>query len=199
MNNYTQEKFGKRIKQFIDHICNKSKENRLYFDEDKFKLVFSYYEEYRSRIHDFMHISSKKMDRHKVATAFFCSIIKAKPIGYNRVGSMPNFVERTANEHLGFIFGLDIIYRFNFSNTNVSALDKEIYGLSIKLPECKNNNDDEYTTHFIKLVYDKKVKDKLDFRHQEFSIFLLFFMSHIFFLIDSFSYYKNYKNLHDNT
>ena len=32
-----------------------------------------------------------RMDRHKIAAAFLCSILKAKPIGYNNDGSAPTF------------------------------------------------------------------------------------------------------------
>ena len=109
----------------------------------------------------------------------------------------PLFLENTANEQLGLIFGIYIIDRFNISKTDVTALDKEIYGLPIKLPVCGNNNDDEYTTHFTKLVFDKRVKENLDFERPTFNITLLFFISHIFFLIDSFSYYKNLSILGD--
>jgi len=191
------EKFRQRLGVFIDSLCDQSKNNKLYFDKDKFELVFIYYEEYRKRIHNSMYLSiypdkkDIKMDRHKVATAFLCSIIKAKPIGYNSDGTSATFLERTANEQLGFNFGIDIIHVFNASSKDVSAEEKDIIKLPILLPEIKNNNDDEYLTHFTKLIYDEKIKESLDFEGSNFNITLLFYLSHIFFLIDSCSYYRN--------
>jgi hypothetical protein len=203
MKETTKELFRKKLKEIIDDLCIKSK--KLYRDENRFDLIFSYYYyEYRRWIHISMELTKNmdrkemRMDRHKIAAAFLCSILKAKPIGYNNDGKMPTFLERTANEQLGLIFGIYIIDRFNISKTDITSLEKEIYGLPIRLPVCGNNNDEEYTTHFTKLFLDKRVKENLDFDHPNFNITLLFFISHIFFLIDSFSYYKNFSILGGN-
>ena len=203
MKESTLENIRQKLNVFINHLCTKSK--KLYVDKDKFELVFKYYYEYRKKIHKSMDISKhmllnkkdKRMDCHKIASAFLCSILKAKPIGYSRSGEKPTFLERTANEQLGLILGIYIIYLFNLAKKDVTPIDKEIYGYQIKLPECKNNNDDDYITHFTKLIYDEKVKQNLDFKHKSFNITFLFFISHIFFLIDSFSYYKIYSTLND--
>jgi hypothetical protein len=191
------EKFRQRLEtSFIAPLCARSK--KLYLDINKLELVFSYYEEYRKRIHDSMHLSISpgkkdlKMDRHKVATAFLCSILKAKPIGYNTDGSKAStFLERTANEQLALHLGVFIIRIFNVSSEEASPEEMDIYHLPILFPEIKYNIDDEYSSHFIKLIYDRKIKDGLDFDKPNFNITLLFYLSHIFFLIDSCSFYRN--------
>ena len=201
MKDGTREKFRQRLEILINNMCDQSMNKKLYFDKDKFEFVFKYYEEYRIRIHDSMRLSiypGKKninMDRHKIATAFLCSILKAKPIGYNGGSTSATFLERTANEQLGLNFGIHIIRLFNSSSKGVSTEEKDVYALPLLLPEIKNNIDDEYTAHFAKLVYDKKIKESLDFEDENFNITLLFYLSHIFFLIDSCSYYRNLLSL----
>jgi hypothetical protein len=197
----TEENFRLILEKLINSMCGQSKNKKLYFDKNKFELIFKYYNEYRERIHNSMRLSIHpgkkdiKMDRHKIATAFLCSILKAKPIGYNTGGALATFFERTANEQLGLNFGIHIIRLFNVSNNEVSAEEKDVYALPLLLPEIKNNNDDEYPTHFIKLIYDEKTKESLDFENSNFNITLLFYLSHIFFLIDSCSYYRNLLSL----
>ena len=198
----TEEKFRKELTRIINDLCIQSK--KLYLDKDKFELIFKYYYEYRNRVHEAMDLSKHldrkdmRMDRHKIAASFLCSILKVKPIGYNRDGIKPTYLENTANEQLGFIFGIYIVDLFNTSKKEATSFEMEIYGLPIRLPECRGNNDDEYTTHFTKLIFDEKVKKGLDFEDPNFNITLLFFLSHIFFLIDSFSYYRNILCLDDN-
>ena len=187
----------KKLDQFINFLCKKDASNKLQLDNKKFDLIMPYYYEYRERIHDSMNITvqpndkEKKMDRHKVATAFFCSVMKAKPIKYIRTGTNPSFLERTVNEQLGFAFGLFIIDRFNKSKKAVPALDLEIFGLTFKLPECTGSHEKNYTANFTRLFKNDKIKDHLDFQHPSFDIDVLFLVSHIFFLIDSSSYYNN--------
>jgi len=190
----TKGKFRQELRKYINDLCSKSE--KLYLDQDKLELVFSYYVEYENRLYK---AKRKKtdIDRHKVASAFLCSILKANPIGYNADGVNPTDLERTANEQLGFLFGIYIIDTFNASTKEKTPLDMEICGLEIKLPECKGNADNDYTTHFVKLIIDKKVKKELDFEDESFNINLLFFLSHIYFLIDSFSYYRNAFDLKD--
>jgi hypothetical protein len=199
MNKVTEAKFRQKLEGYINYL--KSNSADLYLDVNKFDLVFSYYGEYEKRIIDSMrrrtNLDTKKdtrMDRHKVAAAFLCAIITARPIGYKMAGKMPSFIEKTANEQLGLVFGLYIIEIFNSSNREASAVDKEVYGLKPALPECKGD-DYDYTIHFTRLINDEKTKKYLDYREPDFNIDLVFFLSHIFFLLDSFSYYKNLADL----
>ena len=205
MTEATEKIIHDKLKEFIIKLCATSK--KLRFDEDKNKLVFSYYKEYRNAIHEYMDMGrhsmpqkNTKMDRHKIAVAFLCAIIKARPIQYidDNDNTDFSFLERTANEQLGFIFGLYLIELFNISDENISALESEIYELPIRLPECKHNRDKDYILHFTKLILDSNTKECLDFEWPNFNINLLFFLSHIFFLIDSFSFYKNYYDLDDD-
>jgi len=205
MTEATKDVFHEKLKSLIITLCDKSKSLRFDEDGNKLELVFSYYEVYRNAIHEFMDTGkssippkSTKMDRHKIAVAFLCAIIKARPIECIADNTNSSFLERTANEQLGFIFGLYIIELFNISDEKVSALESEIYELPIRLPECKHNMDKDYILHFTKLILDSNTRECLDFERPNFNINLLFFLSHIFFFIDSFSYYKNYYDLDDD-
>jgi hypothetical protein len=191
----TEEKFSQKLRNQIHDLCEKSK--KLYLDEDKFKSVFKYYKEYNARFHEAMSKKGTKIDRHKIAAAFLCSIIKAKPIGYNTDGIIPAYLEKTVNEQLGFLFGIYVIDTFNNSEEDAAPLDKEIYLQRIQFPDCKKDDEKGYINHFTKLFNDEKVRKELDFEDSSFNINLLFYLSHIFFLIDSFSYYKNAFDLKD--
>jgi hypothetical protein len=96
----TEKRFRNKLKEDIEGICAVS--DNLFMENDKFDLVFSLYKRYRDIIHSYMNqgkITDEndiKMDRHKIAAAFFCAILKAKPIGRKPDGT--RFLERTANE-----------------------------------------------------------------------------------------------------
>jgi len=201
----TKEKFKNEMIREIKQITSKSK--RLLFEEKNIDLVFIYYNKYREIIHKMMKKenedinSDKKMDSHKMASAFLCSIIKAKPIHFNanyNKDELPDFLERTPNKQLGFTFALYTLETFNNSRNGTSE-EQLILKNDIKVPDCINNgdNDSEYIVHFLKLLDDKTI-ELLDFENHKFDKNLIFYMSHIFFLIDKYSYYYNFSSLLKN-
>jgi len=192
MNEATEARFRRKLKDDIIRLCDVS--DKLFIEEDKFESIFRLYRRYRDIIHNCINQNSQeeydiRMDRHKIAAAFFCAILKAKPIG-RKVGA-DKFYERTVNEQLALIFSvLYIIDTFNISDTPKDKMDTEIYGLEIKFPECQHSEIKDYKTNFIMLI-DETQKQFLDIDSENFQSSSLFVLSHLFFLIDAYSYQKN--------
>jgi len=193
MNETTEAKFRWKLKDDIKRLCDVS--DKLFPEENKFESIFQLYHRYRNVIHDCISQSSQKkehdirMDRHKIAAAFFCAILKAEPIG--RKDGADKFYERTVNEQLALIFSvLYIIDTFNISDAPKDKIDTEIYGLYIKFPECQHSEIKDYMTNFIMLI-DEAQKQFLDIDSDKFQPSSLFIISHLFFLIDAYSYQKN--------
>jgi hypothetical protein len=188
----TEERFRRKLREDINRLCEL--DENLFLDENKFDSIFGLYNRYRDVIHDCMKKDNKnvKMDRHKIAAAFFCAILKAKPIG--KKPDAAKFLERTVNEQLALIFSLlYVIDTFNISDKHKTKMDREIYELYIKLPECLHSEVKDYMTNFIMLI-DETQRQFLDIDSENFQSSSLFIVSHIFFLIDVFSYEKN-RNL----
>ena len=189
----TEARFRRKLKEDILRLCAIS--DKLFLEEDKFEAVFQLYQRYREVIHDRIKQSCEKekqvikMDRHKIAAAFFCAILQARPIG--RKGGADRFFERTVNEQLALIFSvLFIIDTFNISDEPKDKMDTEIYDLYIKFPECQHSKIKDYKTNFIMLL-DETQKQLLDIDSEKFQPSSLFVISHLFFLIDAYSYQKN--------
>jgi len=193
MKETTEARFRQKLKVDIKRLCDVS--DKLFLEENKFESIFQLYRRYRDVIHDCISQSSKneehdiRMDRHKIAAAFFCAILKAEPIG--RKAGADKFYERTVNEQLALIFSvLYVIDTFNISDTPKDKMDTEIYDLYIKFPECQHSEIKDYMTNFIMLI-DEAQKQFLDIDSDKFQPSSLFIISHLFFLIDAYSYQKN--------
>jgi len=167
---------------------------RLVADYTRIDKIFDYYKIYREHIHENMDCkdiitkTEKHMDNHKIAAAFFCSFLKARPLSYIPDGSgvPPNYLELHANEQGAFLFGLQVVQDFwadKFENCT-NADDREIYRKRIRLPETDN---DSYIHWFIKLVIDGMEK-YFNFEDSKFEVKLVFFISHIYSLLESYSY-----------
>jgi hypothetical protein len=190
----TEERFQKRLSVDINRLCELS--DVLYFDKNVYEHIFEYYNRYRSVIHSCIEQGSEeeketiRMDRHKVAAAFFCAILKVSPI--KKKHDANRFFERTVNIQLALIFSVQyVIDLFNISDPSNSEFDKKIFSRIFKLPKCKNSKSKNYLTNFIMLVEDIQ-KDNLDIESGNFKPNLLFVISHLFFLLDAYSYQENY-------
>jgi len=193
MNETTEARFRRKLKDDITRLCDVS--DKLFLDKNKFESIFQLYRRYRDVIHDCISQNNQneehdiRMDRHKIAAAFFCAIMKAEPIG--RKADADKFYEITVNEQLALIFSvLYVIDTFNISDTPKNKMDTEIYGLYIKFPECQHSEIKDYITNFIMLI-DESQKQFLDIDSDKFQSSSLFIISHLFFLIDAYSYQKN--------
>jgi len=193
MKRETEDRFREKLLIDIDRLC-KVGEN-LYPEKDRIELIFDFYNRYREVIHHRIEQSNEgekvliRMDRHKVAAAFFCAILKASPIG--KTSDAVKFFERTVNIQLALIFSvLYVIDLFNVSDKSNSEADKKIFSRIFKLPKCKHSKSKNYITNFIMLIEDIQ-KQHLDIDSKDFQPNLLFVISHLFFVIDAYSYQEN--------
>jgi len=179
-----------------------SKRTRLRSNFAKVDEIFNYYEEYKKYIHQNMKdINESKtaeplMDSHKIAAAFFCSFLKSRPLTYMPDNSSipPSGMELRANEHAAFLFGLQIVQDFwsdKYNDCN-TAEEKEIYSNVLKLPDTGSDN---YIIWFIKLFING-VEKYFDYTDAKFEEKLIFFIAHIYFLIEDFSYQYYKANLY---
>jgi len=200
MLNVTEEHFRNKLLRDINRLCSVC--DNLSFEKDKLDDIFILYKRYRDIIHSYLEQGSNeykdviKMDRHKVAAAFFCSIIKAKPIARKTAGI--KFFERTANEQLALMFSvLYIIDLFNISDSQNTEVDKEVYNLPFRYPKCQHSKSKSYKINFLMLI-DETQKRLLDIDSNEFKPSSLFSISHLFFLLDAYSYQENLCLLTDS-
>ena len=194
MEDATIERYKKICKKTITTLCSNSP--RLVAEYGKIEHIFEDYKKYRSIIHrnmDYKDSRTKEdelMDGHKIAAAFFCSFLKARPLSYVSDGSgvPPNFMESRANEQGAFLFGLQIVQDFwhdKGKESGASADDKEIYNSVVRTP---NTDIDPYIYWFIRLLI-KGMEKYFDFGDdQKFEEKLIFYISHIYFLLESYSY-----------
>lgn len=194
MKKETEDRFKKRLLLDIDRLCKTS--DKLYPENDKIELVFELYKHYRELIHNRIEQGVEeykefiRMDRHKVAAAFFCAILKANPIG--KKPNADKFFERTVNIQLALIFStLYVIDLFNISDKENTDIDKKVFSRIFKLPKCKQSESKNYITNFIMLINDIQ-EQSFDMGSETFQPSLLFVLSHLFFTLDAYSYQENY-------
>ena len=196
----TIEKYKAMCKETIKELGRKS--HRLVADYGKIEQIFEYYEKYRIIIHrnmdskDLRTKENELMDGHKIAAAFCCSFLKARPLSYVLDGSgvPPNFGEKWVNQHGAFLFGLQIVQDFwadKGNESGVSADDKEIYNTLIRFPKTAT---DGYLNWFIKLI-SNGLEEYFDFEKGKFEERLIFYISHIYFMLESYSYELQRANL----
>lgn len=155
----------------------------LYLDEDRVENVFVKYNSLNGTIHNIIADKEFLMDRHKIASSFFISIVSVRPIVFNQtVGKKYSHRERTVNEQLAFTIALYIINSFNKEDAKTDD-EKVIHSKGIQLPECTEGT---YLDHFLKLILNNKTKFNVD--NNEFEDHIIFFISNYFYLIDKYSY-----------
>ena len=192
MNATKKREYKTKCRNVIEKLQSNS--SRLIADFKKINEIFSYYETYKKSIHknmgnkDILTKTDHLMDNHKIAAAFFCSFLKAKPLKYqsDKSNVPPNSLELWANEQGAFLFGLQIVQDFwaDKYETGASAEEQEIYQKLIRLPKPDHDN---YIHWFIKLVIDGAEK-YFDFETKEYHEKMIFFIAHIYFMVDSYSY-----------
>jgi len=198
----TTAKYKEKCRNTIRTLQSNS--SRLTANFSKVEEIFDNYEKYKKYIHNNMKCDDDNateeplMDNHKIAAAFFCSFLKSRPLTYvpDNTGITPNNLEQRANEQGAFLFGLQVVQDFwaDKFNTCITAEDKEIYRKIIHLPET---NNDDYITWFMKLASDG-IEKYFDYTKDKFEEKLIFFIAHIYFLIESCSYQYHKAKLYEN-
>lgn len=162
-------------------------DSRLVLTESKIDDVMVQYHRYNKMLKESMSNAETRIDAHKIAACFLFSILKIKPMGISFTNenkspdSFPTFKERTANESLGFVFGIYLMELFS-KNTADTVEEKFIATKDLQLPICNENI--KYSHHFIQLISGCTT----DIDEKEFNVHSVFIFSHIFFLIEAYSY-----------
>jgi len=182
-----------QLRKIADRFKKKNQSNPpLCIVDDAIDKVFVHYYEYEKEMINCMDPAKTDngLDRHKIAAAFFCAIIKAKPLAFNSVKSAAlkgNLeIKKMANKECAFVFALQIIQDF-FNQSSIDSIspdDKIIYANKIRLPKT---HDKTYSQWFFKLITDR-VTAHLDYKSKNFEEESMFFISNLFFMMESYSY-----------
>jgi hypothetical protein len=179
-----------RLKEIMHRFVPKSP--NLQPQEGKVDEVFQVYNKYEEAMLGLMQIKDEELDRHKIAAALCCSVLKVRPIN---PGAHPTTtIEKSANELCAFLLGLQVIEDWWHDQTrkDIPAWEKAIYSHPVQLPKTTISKTG-YLDIFANLVKEKTFKH-LDIDNTEgFEVRLVFLISHIYFMIEnySFEYYKN--------
>ncbi|WP_461255610.1 hypothetical protein [Treponema sp. R80B11-R83G3] len=156
-----------------------SNDDDIIFNDGQFKeRVWLTYEEYKNKVHTYMHNPDGRIDRHKIASVMLYSIIINKPfeLKYLHAKQMLKSSSFIANEILGFHVALAIVWSFILQDANDKS-DKnkqEIFNRGFVFPECQH---DSYPTHVYKMLYYSKLNNCYD----------IFAFSHVLFFIEAYT------------
>jgi len=197
----TEARYRDKCREIITTLAGRS--GRLTPLYPKIDEIFSNYETYKKHIHNNMNYDDTPskpeplMDSHKIAAAFFCSFLKSKPIKYtpDSSGNPPDGFELQVNNYGAFTFGLQVVLDFwgdKFFDS-VTAEDQEIYKEKMKFPETTKDN---YLVWFSKLVNDG-IDKYFNFDDDKYEEKFIFFIAHIYFMIEKYSYQYYRANLYE--
>jgi hypothetical protein len=199
LDNQTKETYKEKLRNEIRTITDKSPRlNPLY---DKLDEVITHYDNYEKIIRNNMKEEDGTLkegdflDHHKIAAAFCCSVMKVRPIDYrpDSSGKALTWLEETANEQCAYLLGLQVVQNFwsNKGRKNISPKKKEIYSKVIKTPVPNDNK--KYIDWFVDLINEEAFEHYNYENDKLFGETLIFFIAHIYFLIESYSfeYYKS--------
>jgi len=193
----TERNYKDLLRGIIDFVCVQSGKKKLNPQYEKIDVILDLYKKYEAIMQRDTEEKDVLEEHHKIAAGFCCSILKARPINpildSSGVDLKPE--EIYANEYCAFLFGV-LVIQISWiakSEENISEEEKRIYGNEILIPQPQDDHT-TYTDWFIKLV-NKKALDHFDCENKKlFEKTMLYFLAHIFFGIDSYSY-QFYKNL----
>ena len=167
----------KSIKPKIDRM--------LLVDDDIFFIggqvkekIWLTYEDYKNKVHSYMHNPDGRIDRHKVASVILYSIIINKPFELKLLPVKQKLKSSSllANEILGFHAALAIVWSFILEDANKKS-DKnkiEIFKNGFSFPECQH---ERYETNIYKMLYYSRLNERYD----------IFAFAHILFLIEAYT------------
>jgi len=195
------EVLKRELEVIFNDILSSSKYKRLVINDRKNKInkIIASCSEYVAIIKKWMDKESvknneNKLDRHKMAAAYFCAVLKVKPIDFNKE-KMPNtpktFREKNANEFCAFFFGLQILQIIVNGRAKTAKINDEEKIICSKPFEAPKVHNSTYTDWFIKLIEDME-KHFDNSKKKSFIEKLIFFISHIYFMIENYSnqYYR---------
>jgi|GEM_PF-2029000 len=159
-----------------------SEDDYIFFIDGQVKeKIWLTYEEYKNRVHTYMHDPDGRIDRHKVASVMLYSIIINKPFEIKILPSKQVVPSSSllANETLALNVALGIVWSFIFEDANNKSdtIRLEIFKDGFIFPECQH---DDYLTHVYKMLYYAKYNKYYD----------IFAFSNILFLIEAYTELK---------
>jgi hypothetical protein len=170
---------------------DKKGNNRLKADKDKIEEVFVHLKKYmdimrKAKAKGKKNLKQKEddvLDRFNIATALCCAVLKAGPIVFKKKSDTPQTpTEESANELSAFLLGLQAIQ----NDWNAKPKGKTVSNKKIEGPK-PTDLDTTYQDWFVKL-FKEGAFAHFDYEDKLFEETLLFFISHIYFLIESYSF-----------
>jgi len=167
------------IKPQIDRMTS-TYDDIVYTEGQVKEKIWLTYEDYKNKVHSYMHNPDGRIDRHKVASVMLYSIIINKPFELKLIPSKRevNSSALLANEIIGFHTALAIVWSFILSDANEKS-DKnkvELFKDGFIFPKCQH---DSYETNIYKMLYYSKYNECYD----------IFAFANILFLIEAYTEY----------
>ena len=155
-----------------------SDDSIFFIDGQVKEKIWLTYEDYKNKVHTYMHYPDGRIDRHKVASVMLYSIIANKPFEIKIFPTKENVRSSAllANEILAVHVAFAILQSFILQDA-LNKSDKmqfEIFKTGFIFPECQHDN---YPTHIYKMLYYAKYNNHYD----------IFAFSHILFLIEAYT------------
>jgi hypothetical protein len=173
------------IKPKIDRML--LADDDIIFNEGQVKeKIWLTYEDFKNRVHSYMHNPDGRIDRHKVASVILYSIIVNKPFEIKLLPAKRevNSSALLANEILGFNTALAVVWSFIMEGAN-SKSDKnkiDIFKDGFVFPKCEH---DSYEVNIYKMLYYSKYNNCYD----------IFAFANILFLIEAYTEYARRTEL----
>ena len=154
-------------------------DNNIVFIEGQVKeKIWLTYEDYKNKVHSYMHNPDGRIDRHKVASVMLYSTIINKPFELKLLPVKQEVRSSSilANEILGFHTALAIVLSFILTDADEKS-DKnkiEIFKNGFVFPKCQH---DSYLANIYKMLYYSNFNQRYD----------IFAFANILFLIEAYT------------
>jgi hypothetical protein len=182
--------------EFAKEAQRRSGNGRLNFRDDKLDEVFCHYNEYERRIKGLMP-QGDALDQHKQSAALCCATLKAwllEPVSVSPP-VLDNPYVNNANELCAYLMGIQMmqdVWMSRAINTGLPQQEMQIYNNKITVPSLHSSVNATYVDWFMKLLKKDLVKgvpvNYFDYEDPRFDIKRVFFLSHIYYLIECYSY-----------
>jgi hypothetical protein len=193
LNEKTISRYKWCLKSLAQETIAKSENGRLRLRDGAIDVAFTHYHTYKKIMTSCMG-EKETMDEHKLATAYCSAVLKALPLEFVQVESLStipvNSYENSANELCAYLMGLQVlqdVWVDKFLDTSRPAQERLIYNHTIQ-PPVSGKSTAIYVDWFTKLIKPDGAINPIDYDSPHFDIQQLFFISHLYFLIERFSY-----------
>jgi hypothetical protein len=193
LNEKTISRYKWCLKTLVQETIAKSQNGQLRLRDDTIGAVFAYYDAYKKIMIGYMD-EKDTLDEYKIAAAFCGAVLKALPLELIRGESIPiisiNPYENRANELCAYLMGIQVlqdVWVDKSFDAGRPAQERLIYNHVIQAPVSRESAV-TYADWFIELIKPDSTINYLDYDSPHFDIRRMFFISHLYFLIERFSY-----------